>query len=65
VGDDVIDVWRIGTMNATFAGATGVHEVRPMRCYVGEVQAATDAGIRMTMIDWLVGMSAGLALCGP
>jgi hypothetical protein len=36
-----------------------------MRCYVGEVQAVTDAGIRMTMIDWLFGMSAGLDLCGP
>ena len=30
---------------------------RPLRCYVGQVQAVDAQGIRLTLIDWLVGMA--------
>jgi hypothetical protein len=32
-------------------------DTAPLRCYVGEVQAVDAHGIRLTLIDWLVGMA--------
>lgn len=31
--------------------------VGDLACYVGEVQAIDDRGVRVTLIDWLIGMA--------
>lgn len=30
----------------------------PLRCYVGQVQAVDDLGVRLTLVDWLSGLAA-------
>lgn len=37
----------------------------PMRCYVGEVQAADERGVRLTLIDWVVGAACGSDFFAP
>ena len=32
-------------------------DTAPSRCYIGEVQAVDAHGIRLTLIDWMVGMA--------
>lgn len=29
--------------------------VAPLRCYVGQVQAVDEHGVRLTLVDWLIG----------
>jgi hypothetical protein len=31
----------------------------PLRCYVGQIQALSDDGIRLTLADWFSGMATG------
>lgn len=31
----------------------------PLRCYVGKVVAVDTAGVRLTLIDWLIGTASG------
>lgn len=40
-------------------------EVAPIRCYVGEVQDVDQHGVRVTLIDWLIGMFCGDDLWVP
>jgi hypothetical protein len=37
----------------------------PLRCYVGQVQAVDAQGIRLTLVDWLVGMADDFDLFVP
>jgi hypothetical protein len=37
----------------------------PLRCYVGEVQAVDERGVRITLVDWLLGMACGFDLFVP
>lgn len=37
----------------------------PLRCYVGEVQAVDDCGVRITLIDWIVGAACGYDFFAP
>ncbi len=37
----------------------------PLRCYVGEVQAVDDRGVRITLVDWVTGRAVGNDLFAP
>jgi len=37
----------------------------PLRVYVGQVQEVDDSGIRLTLIDWLIGTATGWDLFVP
>lgn len=37
----------------------------PLRCYVGEVQAVDERGIRLTLLDWLIGKAVGNDFFAP
>jgi hypothetical protein len=34
----------------------------PLRCYVGQIQAIDEKGIRLTLIDWITGMATNFDL---
>ncbi len=34
-------------------------KVAPTDCYVGEIQAVDEHGIRITLVDWLIGAASG------
>jgi hypothetical protein len=34
-------------------------DTAPLRCYVGQIQALSDDGVRLTLVDWFTGMAAG------
>ena len=40
-------------------------DAAPMRCYVGEVQAVDNLGLRITMLDWIVGRFTGFDVFMP
>jgi hypothetical protein len=40
-------------------------DTAPLRCYVGQIQAISDDGIRITLVDSLTGMPAGYDLYAP
>ena len=40
-------------------------DAAPLRCYVGEVQMIDERGIRVTLIDWLIGSCCGWDLFVP
>ena len=37
----------------------------PLRCYIGEVQAVDDRGLRITCMDWIIGQFCGLDVFAP
>lgn len=37
----------------------------PLRSYVGEVQAVDEHGVRLTLVDWLIGTFSGYDLFVP
>lgn len=37
----------------------------PSRCYVGEVQAVDDLGLRITCMDWFIGQFSGFDVFAP
>jgi len=37
----------------------------PHRCYVGEVQAVDEHGVRITLIDWIAGQFTGWNFLAP
>lgn len=39
--------------------------IAPLRCYVGQVQAKTEQGIRLTLMDWIVGRADSWDLFCP
>ena len=39
--------------------------VAPLRCYVGQIEAINDRGLRMTLVDWLIGTFTGNDLFVP
>jgi hypothetical protein len=39
--------------------------VAPLRCYVGVVQAMDERGLRITLIDWMVGTASGFDMYAP
>lgn len=40
-------------------------DAAPLRVYVGEVQAVADPGVRITLIDWLVGTACAWDFFAP
>ena len=37
----------------------------PLRCYVGEVQAVDEKGVRITLMDWIAGSFVGMDMFAP
>lgn len=42
-----------------------VEGAAPLRCYVGQVQAIDERGVRLTLVDWVVGIPAGWDFFAP
>jgi hypothetical protein len=42
-----------------WAALTLKPDVAPRRCYVGQIQAISDDGIRITLVDWISGLAGG------
>jgi len=40
-------------------------DTAPLRCYVGQVQAVDEHGIRLTLVDWFAGRATGFDLFVP
>ena len=40
-------------------------DAAPLRCYVGEVQAVDDRGLRITCMDWFIGQFSGFDVFAP
>jgi hypothetical protein len=40
-------------------------DTAPMRCYVGQIQALSNEGIRLTLVDWISGMADGYDVYVP
>jgi hypothetical protein len=40
-------------------------DAAPLRCYVGQVDAVDQRGIRLTLVDWLSGTPSGWDLFAP
>jgi hypothetical protein len=45
-----------------FAAVTVTAGVFPARCYVGQIEAVDERGIRLTLIDWIIGTPSGYDL---
>ena len=36
--------------------------IAPLRCYVGQIEAIDELGLRMTLVDWLTGSATSYDL---
>ena len=40
-------------------------DAAPLKCYVGEVQAVDERGVRLTLVDWLIDEAVGYDMFAP
>ena len=50
---------RYGLRVGWWVAATVSEGIAPARCFVGQVEHVGEEGIRLTLMDWLVGRAAG------
>ena len=48
-----------------WAAVTVKEGVFPLRCYVGQVEAIGERGVRLTLVDWLTGTATSYDLFVP
>lgn len=57
---------RQGAIEVGFFVAVALEpDSAPLRCYVGQVQALDDVGMRITLMDWIMGEPTGFDLFVP
>ncbi len=48
------------TLEVGYLVALNVREgMTPLPCYVGQIQAVDERGVRLTLVDWFVGIMSG------
>lgn len=57
---------QLTTLREGYWVALTLHEgVAPLTCYVGQVEEVDEQGVRLTLVDWMLGAAMGLDLFVP